>query len=167
MKLAFDVAYNENNIAQVVCIGFDRWTDTSPKVIYKDFVIGLEEYTPGEFYKRELPCIEKLLKKIDLAGIGLIIVDGFVFLDDLDKPGLGAHLYERLGRKIPVVGIAKTPYGKDMKSVREVLRGESLKPLFVSAIGVDVDEIAREVKGMHGNYRIPDLIRKLDQLTKR
>jgi deoxyribonuclease V len=166
MKLAFDVAYNENNIAQVVCIGFDHWTDSSPKVIYKDFVIGLEEYTPGEFYKRELPCIEKLLKKIDLAEIGLIIVDGFVFLDDLGKPGLGAHLYERLGKKIPVVGIAKTPYGENMKSVREVLRGESLKPLFVSAIGVDVDEVAKEVKGMHGNYRIPDLFRKLDQLTK-
>jgi deoxyinosine 3'endonuclease (endonuclease V) len=167
MILAFDVAYNENNIAQAVAVGFDHWSDAEPKVIYREFVIGLDAYKPGEFYKRELPCIEKILNKIDLRSINLIIVDGYVFLDDAGYPGLGAHLFELLEKKIPVVGIAKTNFANNVKNVREVLRGESSKPLYVSAIGVDVDEVAGNVKTMQGDYRIPTLLKKLDQLTKR
>jgi deoxyribonuclease V len=167
MKIAFDVAYNDNRIAQAVGIGFENWDDTRPLVIYREFVIGLESYTPGEFYKRELPCIEKILNKLDLSAIDLIIVDGYVFLDDFEKPGLGAHLYERLNRKIPVVGIAKTSFIKTMGNVREVLRGESSKPLYVSAIGTDVDKVANCVKNMYGTYRIPSLLKQLDQLSKK
>ena len=167
MKFAFDVAYNENNIAQVVAIGFDRWEDDAPKVIYKEFVIGLQEYTPGEFYKRELPCIEKILTKLDPAAIELIIIDGFVVLDDSGKTGLGAHLYENLQRRIPVIGVAKTSFAGNLKNVREVFRGQSAKPLFVSSIGIDLEEAAVKIGSMHGSYRIPTLLKKLDQLTKK
>jgi deoxyribonuclease V len=167
MILAVDVAYNENNIAQAVAIGFDSWTDERPKVIYQEFIIGLEDYIPGEFYKRELPCIEKLLSKIELNTFEIVIVDGYVYLDDLEKPGLGAHLFEKLNRKIPVVGIAKTSFTGNVKNIREVFRGESTKPLYVSAIGINVDEIASHVKNMYGNYRIPSLLKRLDQLTKK
>lgn len=166
MKLAFDVCYN-GNIAQSVCIGFEQWRDSVPKVIYKEFVMGIEKYAPGEFFKRELPCIEKILDKLKLKEIELIIVDGYVFLDDSGKPGLGAHLHDRLKKQIPVIGVAKTSFGEDMKNIREVCRGESTKPLFISSIGIGVDEAAEHVKNMFGSYRIPALLKRLDQLTKK
>jgi deoxyribonuclease V len=166
MIYAFDVAYNENNIAQAVAIGFTNWHDEKPDVVFKEFVIGLEPYQPGEFYKRELPCIEKILTKIDLNSIDLIIIDGYVFLDDSGKPGLGAHLYAKLDRKIPVIGVAKSSYTGNNKHVA-ILRGESKQPLFVSAIGMDEIEASRFIQKMAGKYRIPDLLKTLDQLTKR
>jgi deoxyribonuclease V len=167
MIFAFDVAYNENNIAQAAGIGFHHWSDEHPAEVHSEFVIGLEAYTPGEFYKRELPCIEKLLDKIERSQIGLVIIDGFVFLDNDGRPGLGAHVYEVLGGSIPVIGVAKTLFANNTKNVREVLRGESLKPLYVSSIGVDVESAAVNIQNMHGKFRIPTLLKKLDQITKR
>jgi deoxyribonuclease V len=166
MILAFDVCYNGNNIAQSVCVGFEQWSDQIPKVVYKDFVIGLEEYAPGEFYKRELPCIEKLLHKMDLKKISTIIVDGYVYLDDAGKPGLGAHLYHRCERLIPVIGVAKTPFANNTNLVKLVYRGKSSKPLYVSSIGVDPEEAARSIQHMHGEFRIPSILKKLDTLTR-
>jgi deoxyinosine 3'endonuclease (endonuclease V) len=107
------------------------------------------------------------LDKLDLTKIELIIIDGYVYLDDLGKPGLGARLYEKLGNRIPVVGVAKTSFADNLKNVREVLRGESAKPLFVSAIGIDLDEAAQHIKHMHGSYRIPALLKRLDLITKK
>ena len=166
MILAFDVAYNDNNIAQAVGIGFHDWNAEQPAVIYKEFIIGLEAYQPGEFFRRELPCIQKILAKIDLREIDLVIIDGYVFLDDEGKPGLGAHLYEVLHRKIPVVGVAKSSFAGNIKFVKEILRGESKQPLYISAMGMALDDAARLVTQMHGDFRIPTLLKKLDQLTK-
>ena len=39
-------------------------------------------------------------------------------------------------------------------------------PLFLTAIGMDVDEIKPKVEAMHGAFRIPALLKKLDQLTR-
>ena len=166
MILAFDVFYN-GNIAQAVGVGFEFWSDQIPKVVYKELVIGIEEYEPGEFYKRELPCIERLLNKINLKSVTCIIVDGYVYLDDSGKPGLGAHLYHRCESLIPVIGVAKTPYYNNTKNVKLVHRGESTKPLYVSAIGMDAEEAARNIQNMHGEFRIPTILRKLDTLSRR
>ena len=167
MIFAFDVAYNDNNIAQAAGIGFHHWADEHPAEVYSEFVIGLEPYTPGEFYKRELPCIEKLLVKIERARIEAVVIDGFVYLDDNGRPGLGAYVHELLEGTIPVIGVAKTIFANNTENVREILRGESLKPLYVSSIGMDLERAALSIQNMHGNYRIPTLLKKLDQITKR
>ena len=65
-------------------------------------------YESGSFYKRELPCIVSLLQDLDVRDISLIVIDGFVHLDDDGRYGLGGHLYERLERKVQVVGVAKS-----------------------------------------------------------
>ena len=52
---------------------------------------GTDEYVPGEFYKRELPCIIKLLDLVE-EHIDCIIIDGFVYLDGDTRPGLGKHI---------------------------------------------------------------------------
>ena len=94
------------------------------------------------------------------------MIDGFVYLDDEGGYGLGGHLYERLERRAQIVGVAKSPFKGSCKFVREIYRGGSKRPLFVSAIGMDVDEAARLVKGMGGEFRMPGLLKILDDEAK-
>ena len=120
------------------------------------------EYQPGEFYRRELPCLLGVLREGPPPDI--VIVDGYVSLEP-GHPGLGAHLHDALDRKVPVVGVAKTAY-RSASDVVEVLRGQSTSPLFVTAIGIDLAAAAAAVKRMHGEYRVPTLLRAVDQLAR-
>jgi deoxyribonuclease V len=47
-----------------------------------------------------------------------------------------------------------------------VLRGGSARPLYVTAAGLSADEAARRVRDMHGPYRIPTLLKRVDQLCR-
>lgn len=165
MILAFDTYYYENK-AKTVCIAFEDWASGAGTQIFTEVLEGIEEYVPGEFYRRELPCILSLLKQIDLKAVETIIVDGFVYLDDANRPGLGAHLYQQLNAGIPVVGVAKTNFASIETNKRAVLRGQSTRPLYVTAVGTDPDLAAEKVRMMSGPNRIPDLLKQLDQLTK-
>ncbi|MEM8525136.1 MAG: endonuclease V [Bacteroidota bacterium] len=165
MIVAIDVHYR-TNFAKAVSIEFQTWQDKQPTTIHEVLIEEVAEYVPGEFYKRELPCILKVLEKTPLEEIELIIVDGYVVLSDEGKYGLGRYLYEVLKRKIPIVGVAKRSFKDNEKQVRRVLRGASKNPLYVTSIGVEVDAAAKQVQKMAGAYRIPDLLKILDQHTK-
>ena len=54
-------------------------------------VPGVVPYRPGEFYRRELPPLHAVLDGI--AGLGLLVVDGYADLDPGGSPGLGAHAH--------------------------------------------------------------------------
>jgi deoxyribonuclease V len=165
MILAFDTYYFDNK-AKTVCLSFDTWTACENYKVYSEILENIEDYTSGEFYKRELPCILSLLKTIDTSEVEVIIVDGFVFLDDNGKLGLGGHLYEKLGAIIPVIGVAKNNFATIEKRKKVLLRGESTKPLFVTSIGIDLDLATSHIKSMAGTFRIPTLLKHLDTLTK-
>jgi exodeoxyribonuclease-5/deoxyribonuclease V len=165
MILAFDTYYAENK-AKTVCIQFQKWTDPEPLNVYSSMQEGVEEYVPGEFYKRELPCILNLINTIDLTEVETIVVDGFVVLDDDNKPGLGAYLYDALQKRFSIIGVAKNDFATIIKNKRDVYRGASTRPLYVTAIGIPVDDAAGKIKLMHGNNRIPDLLKKLDMITR-
>jgi deoxyribonuclease V len=165
MLLAFDTFYTDTK-AKTVCISFEKWTDTNHSKIYTEIIDNTEQYEPGFFYKKELPCIISLLQKTDLTDIEAILIDGFVVLDDAEKKGLGGYLYEHLQNKIPVIGVAKNPFTQINKNQREIYRGNSRKPLYVTALGMDLDVAGEQIKKMSGNYRIPDLLKQLDILTK-
>jgi exodeoxyribonuclease-5/deoxyribonuclease V len=165
MILAFDTYYFDNK-AKTVCLQFDDWSDTGNYKIYHQTLEAIEEYVPGEFYKRELPCILSLLAKINTENLQAIIVDGYVFLDDEKKPGLGARLYDAINRQYPVIGVAKSNFATVDKLKIPVHRGDSKNPLFVTAIGTDAETAALYVKNMSGQYRIPSLLKELDKLTK-
>jgi deoxyribonuclease V len=166
MIIAFDTYYFENK-AKTVCVCFEQWTDEKPTEILSEIIDSHEEYEPGAFYKKELPCILSLLKQIDLEKVDLIVVDSFVILDDFGKLGLGGYLYEVLDKKIPIVGVAKTNYAQNKTNKREVIRGESIRPLYVTTLGVDLEETADKVKNMHGEFRLPTLLKQLDMMTKK
>jgi len=165
MILAFDTHYI-NNRAKTVCLTFDHWTESEKYQTYSEILNDIAEYIPGEFYKRELPCILSLFRQISVEAVKAIIVDGYVYLDDEGKFGLGGHLYHALERKYPVIGVAKTNFATIDKLKRPLFRGGSKNPLFITSIGIDVDEATRRIGSMAGEFRIPTLLKKLDTMTK-
>lgn len=124
---------------------------------------GVEDYVSGQFYKRELPCILNVLEKVT-ENIDLIIIDGFIWIGEY-KNGLGAHLYQSINPKVPVIGVAKS-YLKDSISYLKVYRGQSINPLYVSAIGADLNYSANLIKELKGNFRIPNILKKVDKLSR-
>jgi len=165
MIRAFDTYYFDDK-AKTICVSFDNWADTEPSAVYTGVLEGVEDYTPGEFYKRELPCILSLLQKIDTRQVEAIIVDGYVFLDDEAKPGLGSRLYTALNAEIPVIGVAKTNFKTLNKHKFPLRRGTSGDPIFISAVGTDPVSATEKIRTMAGPHRIPTLLKYLDTLTK-
>lgn len=165
MILAFDTYYYDNK-AKTICIEFTEWNQEKDFKVHTEIIDNVSEYIPGEFYKRELPCILSLLNNIDLKLVDIIIVDGFVYLDDDKKYGLGGHLYEKLDKKIPIIGVAKTNFANIEKDKKALLRGDSKKPLYVTSIGIDLEDAFQKIESMAGEFRIPTLLKEMDRLTK-
>lgn len=162
---AVDVDYKEND-ATVAAVAFRDWKDSRPAHVVTATVSPIAPYEPGAFYKRELPCILKVLTKLSQETpepIGCIVVDGYVWLEE-GHQGLGYKLYEALEKKIPVVGVAKTFY-KDAKAI-QVCRGNSKSPLYITAEGTDASKAASAVAGMDGDFRIPTLLKLVDQVCR-
>jgi deoxyribonuclease V len=165
MILALDVHYKETGTAKAVGAVFD-WYDSNPKEIITEYLDTVNEYEPGKFYKRELPCLLEVIERVNLTGLEAIIIDGYVFIDNDLQFGLGGILWEKLEKQIPIIGIAKTSFFKNKETVIEVLRGQSHKPLYVSAIDYPISKAVENISGMHGDYRIPTILSSLDQITK-
>lgn len=165
MILAFDTYYFDDK-AKTVCLAFEDWKDKKPTHEYQEITEGVAPYEPGSFYKRELPCILSLINSIDTDEVWYIVVDGFVYLDDAGKIGLGGHLYHALNGQIPVIGVAKSGFHNNTVNVKALHRGESEKPLYISAIGVGLEEAYGYIEQMHGPYRMPTLLQMLDAQTK-
>jgi len=163
--LAFDTYYAEQS-AKTVAVQFEDWTNEDASHVYEETLTDIEDYESGQFYKRELPCILSLLKQIDLSTCDAIIIDGFVVLDDEGAKGLGGYLYEALDQNVPIIGVAKNDFIKLDSLKRAVYRGESNKPLFVTAQGVDLEKAAQCLQHMHGDYRIPTLLKLVDRLGR-
>jgi deoxyribonuclease V len=165
MILAIDVHYKETT-AKAVGALIAHWHDASALRHIIKYINEVEEYEPGAFYKRELPCILEIIKEVDLSGLTYIIVDGFVVLDDSGKPGLGAYVYESIQSQVPVIGVAKTNFHQNQQHVIPVLRGASANPLYVTAVGTNLQEAADHIKNMHGEFRLPTVLKELDRITK-
>ncbi|WP_185146967.1 endonuclease V [Chryseobacterium echinoideorum] len=165
MIYAFDTYYYEN-FAKTVCIAFENWNSEEEAAVYTENIAITADYESGAFYKRELPCILHLLKKINLNKGDIILVDGYVSLNSDGKLGLGGYLFKELDEKYPVVGIAKNKFSQDDFNRIEVYRGESKTPLYLTVAGTDILEIKLKIEEMQGEFRIPALLKKLDQLTR-
>jgi deoxyribonuclease V len=165
MIVAIDVHYRETE-AKIVAVTFENWMDSVPHQTYIAFKKDIEDYEPGAFFKRELPCIIEIMAQTDVSTINFIVVDGYVFLNDEGKKGLGYYVYEHFNKKIPVIGAAKTRFFENDKWVRPILRGSSQNPLYITSIGVGLDDAASFIASMNGDFRMPTLLKLLDTMTK-
>ncbi len=171
--LALDVHYAPSG-AVAAGVAFEAWAAEAPSA---EFVVGIETphaYEPGAFYKRELPCLLRALDAYERrptatgradAAIATIVVDGYVDLDAHGRPGLGRRLFEALQERIAVVGVAKTAFA-GVDPTHAVLRGDSARPLYVTAAGLELDAAKRAVVSMHGPHRIPTLLKRVDRLAR-
>jgi deoxyribonuclease V len=164
MFACVDVDYRGRG-AVAGCVLFRDWADGHSAGEHVRRVEEVAPYRPGEFYLRELPCLLSVLGLVSEPLEG-VVVDGYVWLGGEGCPGLGGRLYEALGRSVPVVGVAKSAFA-GAAAARAVYRGGSRRPLYVTAAGLDVDSAARHVEAMHGPFRIPTLLRQVDQLCRR
>lgn len=164
MILAVDVFYfkNKGNIGGVV---FENWNDENPAVELTAKIDNIAEYESGLFCKRELPGILKLIEDSSLHP-EFIVIDGYVFIDGISKPGLGFYLYDSLSCTIPVIGVAKS-YFNGIPPYCELLRGNSKRPLFITSIGINLELAKNYISKMHGKNRIPTLLKLVDQLSRK
>jgi len=162
MLACLDVSYRDS-VACAAGVTFRDWSDATAfdeKVVR---IQNVEPYQPGQFYRRELPCLLAVLQK--LPPVDTAIIDGYVWLDGESMPGLGAHLYQALNRKVAVIGVAKTKF-RGTDRVCEVIRGTSKRPLYVTAVGIQHELAAEHVRSMHGDNRLPTLLAHADYLCR-
>jgi deoxyribonuclease V len=162
MIVFVDVDYRPHETVSA-CVGIHEWADRTPCV---ERVTRSAEpaapYLAGQFYLREMPWLVSILRTVD--NIELAVIDGYVWLAK-DRPGLGAHLYERLLKRYPVAGVAKGVF-RDNDSAIPVVRGGSSRPLYVTAVGADPEVVAAGVARMHGRHRMPTILKLVDRLSR-
>jgi deoxyribonuclease V len=164
MFASLDVSYPKKGGGFAACTLWQAWTDEQEVAAFFAYVPEVAPYVPGQFYKRELPCLLAVLEKVT-TPLDLIVVDGYVWLSHDGRKGIGAYLYEALGKKIPVIAVAKSPFCGS-RFARKIERPKSKRPLFVTAIGVDLDEAVALISQMQGKKRIPTLLARVDMLSK-
>jgi deoxyribonuclease V len=163
VNLAIDIYYYKT---YAKCVGvLFLWEDDVPAKVLEATVDGVADYVPGEFYKRELPCVMAVIDQVRKYKIDCIILDSHVQLGE-GKKGLGEYVHEAFDQKYPIIGVAKSSFQGNAEYVREVRRGESEHPLYVSAVGCDLDEAAESILNMHGEYRIPTMLKEVDRIGR-
>jgi deoxyribonuclease V len=158
-----DVHYT-NTHAIAACILFGDWSNAHPDLAITERVQDPVPYEPGRFYRRELPALLSVDSKLTLRP-EVVIIDGYVWLGDWDHPGLGAHLHKALGGSVAVIGVAKKLFLRG-PAVQTITRGNSARPLYVSAAGMDLNEAAARIVELHGEFRVPTLLKRVDRLCR-
>jgi deoxyribonuclease V len=161
MIACVDVDYKETQ-AVAAGIAFRDWLDESVVEERAVSLPNIQPYQSGRFFIRELPCLLAVLAV--LPPVQIVLIDGYVWLEK-KRPGLGAHLYQSLDGRVPVIGIAKTRY-IGAEDVQEIRRGKSKQPLYISAVGLGAAQAAEHVCSMRGPYRIPTLLKRVDLLSR-
>jgi deoxyribonuclease V len=164
MFAALDAQYVDHS-ATVACVTFSDWAAEEAQRELVTTVDGVAEYQPGEFWRREVPGALAVLALLERKP-DLVVVDGYVWLDGAGRKGMGAHLFDALNGAVAVIGVAKHSFAGSPHAAL-VHRGESDKPLFVTAQGMPLEQAQQAIAAMHGPFRIPTLLKRVDQLCRR
>jgi len=143
---------------------FDAWDAAEPIKTFVSRIAHVEKAQRGELDLRELPCVMQLLREHSLEP-ELIVIDGFVHLDADETPGLGQHLYQALGCRVPIVGVSKKSR-PGLPAQFEVMREEEAPPLWVTCAGLDIGAAKARLRAMHGRKRVPTLMKLAARLAK-
>jgi deoxyribonuclease V len=65
-----------------------------------------------------------------------------------------------------VIGVAKTAFA-NIGDEYKLLRGQSASPLYVTSVGMPLAEAKAAIQSMHGEFRIPTHLKRVDQLCRR
>ncbi|MCU0655959.1 MAG: endonuclease V [Polyangiaceae bacterium] len=166
MLLCLDVDYRDRG-AVAAGVLFEGWSSV---VASRELIAPLPEvnpYVPGSFYLRELPCLLAVLALLEphlSSALEALLIDGYVWLDGAGRKGLGAHLFEHLQGRLPVIGVAKTSFAGS--AALPLVRGHSKRPLWITSAGLDPEVAARHVATMHGPHRIPLMLQRVDRLCR-
>jgi deoxyribonuclease V len=164
MLVAVDTDYRHDGSAVAAGVLFADWASPVIEGTVIRHIPHAEPYRPGSFFERELPCILAVLDDLPWRP-SAILIDGHVVLDSTGRPGLGAHLFAALNGGIPVIGVAKTRFA-DTPVEAEIRRGNSIRPLYVTSIGMSADAARQCVRSMHGAYRIPTVLAAVDRACR-
>lgn len=166
MIYCFDTYYGDI-YAKTAVVGIESWDSSEPTFELIDIVNEVNEYESGAFYKRELPCLLSIIDKINLdPSKDILVIDGYVVLSDQGKLGLGGYLFNELDCKFPVIGIAKNDFVSLHNFKKIIYRGGSKKPLFVTALGYDLQKVSEKIISMHGDFRLPTILKLVDQKSR-
>lgn len=163
MMLAIDVHYRDD-LGHAAGVLFSDWQASVPDATLTSRVTSVGAYEPGQFYKRELPCLLQLIRDHHIRP-STVIIDGYVFLDGLSRPGLGKHLFDALGGSVTVIGVAKSHFA-GIGDAFAITRGTSKRPIFVTAVGIELLEAQQHIRAMAGAFRLPDLLKQADRVAK-
>lgn len=155
-----DVQYQDPG-ARAACVVADAWDASTPAREWTCVVPQVAPYEPGAFFQRELPCLLEVLRRA--PPLEAVVIDGYVWLDAQGTKGLGAHLHDAL--RVPVLGLAKTAY-RGSSFARAVPRPGSVKPLFLTCVGLSESEAVARVSRLHGSFRLPTLVKRVDALAR-
>jgi len=164
MILATDVHYRADGKATAAGALFRDWHSETADQVVTHQIGQVAPYRPGYFFERELPCLLALIAKLDTRP-DLVIIDVYVWLGADHRPGLGAYLHAALDGSIPVIGIAKTRFHATPPNT-EVFRGQSSRPLFVTAVGIEADAARNSIRSMHGPHRTPTIFSFVDRACR-
>ncbi|WP_109829371.1 endonuclease V [Reichenbachiella versicolor] len=163
MIYCFDTFYRED-CAKTAVVGIEDWYSPEPAFELTDTISEVNDYESGAFYKRELPCLLSIIDKINLDPLkDILVIDGYVFLSDEGKIGLGGYLYNELKTKVPIIGVAKNNFFTLNKLKKTIFRGGSKKPLFITVLGFDLQIASEKIISMHGDFRMPTILKLVDQ----
>lgn len=163
MKLVVAVHFDGTQ-AVAAAAAFDAWDAAEATQTYVSRIIHVEKAVRGAIDLRELPCVMQLLREHSLAP-ELILIDGFVHLDAGETPGLGQHLHQALGGKVPIVGVSRKGL-PGLSAQFEVMREEETQPLLVTCAGIDIGAAKVRLRAMHGRKRVPTLMKLVARLAK-
>ena len=163
MMVCLDAHYR-GPIACAAAVVFDDWSAVKPTRWYSTIVKSDVGYEPGRFYLRELAPILTVIKQI-MEPIHIFIIDGYCYLSEDFMPGLGSHLYSAVHGRSSVIGVAKNRF-KDSRHAEKLFRGDSNRALFITSLGLDPKVAASKIASMAGPYRIPHILKLVDQFAR-
>ncbi len=163
-----DVGYTESasdpTTAIAACVVIADWSDANAIAEHVICIANVRDYQPGQFYLRELPCIQAVLAELKTSP-SCVVIDGYVWLDDQDHPGLGKYLYDAFDQIVPVIGVAKNPFKRSLHA-RKLYRGGSTRPLYITSVGISDSRAASNIAAMHGPHRYLTLLKQVDRLSR-
>lgn len=171
MILAIDVYYTDSGY-KTCGVLFEKFDSKEPiKVLTLKSHKPVQEYIPGQFYKRELPCIIEFLKFYKIHP-DYLIIDGYInllFDNGSITRGIGAYVKVTLENMhgyehTKIIGIAKSSFARNDEISIKVCRGRSKNPLYVQS--QDNSITSQVVENMYGQYRIPEMLKIMDFHTK-